>query len=60
MVCCTKCGKEAVTYVRYSGTHLCPGHFIEFVEKKVKAELRRQVDLDSKSHLAVALSGGKD
>ncbi len=60
MVYCTKCRKDAVTYIRYNGSHLCPDHFLEYVERRVKAELRRQVDLDTKSHLAVALSGGKD
>jgi uncharacterized protein (TIGR00269 family) len=39
---------------------LCPEHFIESVERRVKKELREQVDLDRSKHLAVAVSGGKD
>jgi uncharacterized protein (TIGR00269 family) len=57
---CVKCGKEPVTFIRYSGSHLCERHFLEFVEKRVRSELRKQVDLDGKHMLAVALSGGKD
>lgn len=57
---CSRCGKEAVTFIRYNGSHLCQNHFIEYVEKRVKTEVRRQIDLDEKSHIAVALSGGKD
>jgi uncharacterized protein (TIGR00269 family) len=57
---CIKCSKEAVEYVRYNGSHLCHEHFLEYVERRVKRELRRQVDLDGKRKVAVALSGGKD
>jgi len=57
---CTKCSNEAVEYVRYNGSHLCHEHFLEYVERRVKKELRRQVDLDGKRKVAVALSGGKD
>jgi uncharacterized protein (TIGR00269 family) len=57
---CSKCNKKAITFIRYNGTHLCRDHFIEFVEKRVKAELRKQIDLDRVKHLSVALSGGKD
>jgi len=49
-----------VTFIRYSGAHLCEGHFCEFVEKRVKAELRRQVELKGDERIAVAASGGKD
>ncbi len=60
MATCIKCGKEPITYVRYNGSHLCEEHFLEFVEKRVRREVRRQVDLDGRRRLAVALSGGKD
>lgn len=60
MVKCSKCGKDAVTFIRYNGSHLCKSHFQEYVEKRVKTELRRQIDLDDKNHITVALSGGKD
>lgn len=60
MVQCSKCGRAAVTYIRYNGSHLCSAHFQEFVERRVKRELREQVDLDRSRNIAVAVSGGKD
>lgn len=60
MANCSKCGRSAVTFVRYNGTHLCKTHFLEFVEKRARSEVRRQIDLDKVSHISVALSGGKD
>jgi uncharacterized protein (TIGR00269 family) len=57
---CSQCGKPAATLVRYSGAHLCKGHFLDFVRRKVSREVRRQVNLPSKARLAVAVSGGKD
>lgn len=57
---CDICANDAVTYIRYNGTHLCPEHFMKFVEKRVKREIRRQVDLHSGDIIAVAVSGGKD
>ncbi|MEA2054725.1 MAG: TIGR00269 family protein [Candidatus Thermoplasmatota archaeon] len=55
---CSKCGNEAVTFIRYNGTHLCREHFIEYVEKRVRKDTRKQ-DI-RKGIVAVALSGGKD
>ena len=60
MTTCDKCSKGAVTLIRYSGAHLCKRHFSEFVEKRVKHELRKQVDLEDSERMAVAVSGGKD
>jgi len=57
---CDKCRSKAVIFIRYSGAHLCDQHFSEFVEKRVKHELRRQTDLSRGGRLAVAVSGGKD
>jgi uncharacterized protein (TIGR00269 family) len=57
---CIKCHREAVTFIRYNGSHLCDEHFLEYVERRVKKELRHQIDLDGVKKLAVALSGGKD
>jgi uncharacterized protein (TIGR00269 family) len=57
---CTKCPNEAITFIRYNGAHLCADHFIEYVDRRAKKEMRRQVDLDGMSTVAVALSGGKD
>lgn len=60
MTSCDKCSKAPVIRVRYSGAHLCSRHFCEFVEKRVKHELRRQVELKGGERVAVAVSGGKD
>ena len=50
----------AVSFIRYSGAHLCEKHFCDFVEKRVKHELRRQMKLKGGERIAVAVSGGKD
>lgn len=57
---CLKCGKAPVTFIRYSGAHLCKEHFIEFFEKRVKKEVRKQLELREIKKIAVAVSGGKD
>ena len=57
---CSICGGPAVTFVRYSGAHLCKGHFIDFIESKVSREFRRQAKLGERATVAVAVSGGKD
>jgi len=54
------CNRPAVIYQRYSGLHLCEKHFKEYIERKVKKELRRQKGVESGDRIAVALSGGKD
>ena len=60
MVSCDKCGKRSVILIRYSGGHLCGDHFCDFVEKRVKHEIRRQMNLEGGERIAVAVSGGKD
>ena len=57
---CSRCGKEAVTLIRYNGQHLCKEHFVAFLEKRVKAEISNQVKLRGGARIAVGLSGGKD
>lgn len=57
---CSRCNRDAVIFVRYNGEHLCREHFIEFLETRVKHELRRQVDLKSGDRIVVGVSGGKD
>jgi len=57
---CDQCSREAVTLIRYNGTHLCDEHFISYVEKRVKKEIRKQIDVRSGDTIAVAVSGGKD
>jgi len=57
---CTKCKKPAVTYIRYNGTHLCKDHFIQYFEKRVKKDIKKQGKTYTKSKIGVAVSGGKD
>jgi uncharacterized protein (TIGR00269 family) len=58
---CDRCGGKAITLIRYSGAHLCAPHFQEFLERRVKQEIRRQLHLDgTPTRIAVAISGGKD
>src|SRR2546427_9066279 len=57
---CARCTEPAVTLVRYSGQHLCAGHFLEFVERRVKREIHHQVEFRGGERVAVGLSGGKD
>ena len=60
MVRCTKCAAEAVTFIRYNGNSLCPEHFTEYVDKRIKREIRAQLDIGRGKHIAIAISGGKD
>ncbi len=60
MTTCDKCGQRSIAFIRYSGAHLCRNHFCEFVEMRVKHELRRQMTLTGEEKVAVAVSGGKD
>ncbi len=39
---------------------MCREHFLEFFEKRVKAELRKQSSLQNVKKIAIATSGGKD
>ena len=57
---CLKCNKPAVTFIRYNGTHLCNKHFLDYVEKRVKKELKKQGKTQEGSRLGIAVSGGKD
>jgi uncharacterized protein (TIGR00269 family) len=57
---CDKCRRRAVVFIRYSGAHLCNDHFCEFVVRRAKHELKRQIDLKGAERIAVAVSGGKD
>ena len=57
---CSKCKKPAVTFIRYNGTHLCKDHFIDYFEKRVKKDIKKQGKTLNSSKIAVAISGGKD
>ena len=60
MTSCDRCSKPSVVFVRYSGARLCRRHFCDFVEKRVRNELRKQMTLERAERMAVAVSGGKD
>jgi uncharacterized protein (TIGR00269 family) len=57
---CLKCKKPAITFIRYSGAHLCKRHFIEFVERRVKKDMKKQGKTTDDATIGIALSGGKD
>jgi len=57
---CSKCKKPAVTYIRYNGTHLCKDHFLQYVERRVKKDIKKQGKTEQGCTIGVALSGGKD
>lgn len=57
---CDRCPREAVIFIRYSGAHLCSDHFVEFFERRVYRDFRKQVELKNTQRIAVAVSGGKD
>lgn len=57
---CSKCKKPAVTFIRYNGTHLCSTHFIEYFEKRVKKDIKKQGKIKNSTRIAVGISGGKD
>ncbi|MDR1690998.1 MAG: TIGR00269 family protein [Candidatus Methanoplasma sp.] len=57
---CDLCSRDAVTLIRYNGSHLCDEHFKSYVEKRVKKEIRKQINVHSGDTIAVAVSGGKD
>lgn len=57
---CDLCSRDAVTYIRYNGTHLCGEHFMRYVDRRVKREIRKQIRVKAGDKIAVAVSGGKD
>ena len=57
---CSKCKKPAITFIRYNGTHLCKDHFIEYFERRVKKDIKKQGRTEGSSKIGVAISGGKD
>lgn len=57
---CDLCDRDAVTFIRYNGSHLCAWHFKNYVEKRVKREIRKQINVNPGDTIAVAVSGGKD
>ena len=57
---CDLCAADAVTFIRYNGSHLCSFHFMEYFQRRVKKEIRKEVSLYKGDTVGVAVSGGKD
>lgn len=57
---CDLCSSPAVTFIDYNGAHLCGDHFVKYVDRRVKKEIRKQINVKSGDTIAVAVSGGKD
>ena len=57
---CSKCDRKAVAEIRYAGIRLCREHFLQFIERKVKHEIRAQVRFEKDDRVLIAVSGGKD
>jgi len=58
---CSRCGNKAVVELRYVGEALCPKHFSELFEKRIKRVIAGSKMLDrKKDKIAVGVSGGKD
>ena len=58
---CSRCTGDAVYEAKYSGEMLCGRHLEESVEKRIKREIRDQVDFKKEGvRISVAISGGKD
>lgn len=53
---CTKCSQKAV----FLEPSFCKKHFLEYVEKKVVATIKKYKLISQKDKLVVAVSGGKD
>jgi len=57
---CSKCKKSAITFIRYNGTHLCKDHFIDYFQRRVKKDIKKQGKTPDYFKIGVAVSGGKD
>ncbi|MBD3397657.1 TIGR00269 family protein [Candidatus Micrarchaeota archaeon] len=57
---CANCQSAPVIYLAYANQHLCPKHFKELFEKRVKRSIREYNMLTKGDRVGVALSGGKD
>ncbi len=57
---CAHCQSAPVIYLPYANQHLCPKHFKELFEKRVKRSIRAYTMLNKGDRVGVGLSGGKD
>jgi len=55
---CCKCPQPAIIYQRYSGMHLCPLHFRDDVQRKVRESLRQTGLFAHGLRMALAMDGG--
>ena len=54
------CGGNPVYFAPHMGKHFCRRHFLEYFEKKARAEIRQKNLISKNEKIALALSGGKD
>ncbi len=54
------CQTPAVETIRYAGVRFCGSHFVDFVKKRFKKEVRKQGGFPTGATVGVAVSGGKD
>lgn len=59
MTRCCKCPMPAVIYQKYSGMNLCPAHFNDDVQRKVRETLRQTGLFGHGLRLALYMDGGK-
>ena len=57
---CSLCGERAIVSQRYSGLHLCQGHFVQDFERRVTETVLSNEMVKDGERIAVAVSGGKD
>ena len=57
---CSVCGAPAAVHLPYARLSLCPRHFQEYIERKVRRVLERVGALRPGARLLAAVSGGKD
>lgn len=55
-----RCGKDAVFFRKYEGTHLCREHFSKSIERRVMKTVSSNSMISPGDHIIFALSGGKD
>jgi len=57
---CKKCGRKAVTEVRYLKQYFCDRCFLKMYERKVRRTIKENNMLDKRDKVVVGVSGGKD
>lgn len=57
---CRKCKRPAIYRVKYARLWLCPKHFVEFFERRVRRGIEEYKLVENAKRVLVAVSGGKD